>query len=322
MSRKSLRVEVAFPFCPNTCQYCAMPSDYERAMLMGAYCDALETELAQSAADMDDYTVDAVYLGGNGCDGFCGGIASYIRAERVCALLDRLRASFDVAEGAEVVLRALLGYVNEFKLREYREAGVTAVEVDYHTCGTDRSRFTGRLVWPEQERTTVRAFRHYGMEDVGYQVLYGLPGETVEEWGRELEGVLALGPSHLELRAFSPAGTRSEVELSNLTRVHGARSEWHTADASEQDAMRAAAAKLLGDAGFAEYLPGCYALPGHERRYLRERASGGDCLALGAGAVSRIDGVCSRNVAGVDAYVKTGGDVTKTIEKAWEAQKA
>lgn len=314
---KRLRVEVAFPFCPNACQYCAMPSDYARALLMGSYCDALESELDASAADMGDYVVDAVYLGGCGRDGFNGGIASYVRAERVCALLDSLRSRFRMADDVEVTLRALLGYVNEFKLRDYQAAGVTKIDVDWHTCGRDRSRMTGRAIWPEQERVTVKAFAHYGMEDVGYQVLYGLPGQTVADWRAELADLVALAPAHVEARAFEPAGTRSEVELGNLAKVYGERPPWHRAAGEELEGMHAAACEVLGEAGYTEYLPGCFALPGRERRYLRERAAGLDCLALGAAGLSCIDGVCSENVAGVEEYVKAGGDVERLTARVW-----
>ena len=150
--RKNLRVRVNLPFCPNTCQYCAMPSDYATAMLMPDYCKALEREVELSGRDMADYEVTSVYLG--------GGIATYIKAERLCSIVDALRASFALAPDVEITMRALLGYVDEFKLRDCQKAGISKIDVDYHFWDPHAVRFTGRQALPEQSMATVRGSAH------------------------------------------------------------------------------------------------------------------------------------------------------------------
>ncbi len=307
---RPLRIEVTLPFCPNVCQYCPMPSDYETAMLMPAYCEALGREIAASGADMDDYQVTSIHLG--------GGIASYVKAERVCELLDQIHSSFDLSDDVEITLRALLGYVNETKLRNYHAAGVTKIDVDYHTGSEDYSRYTARLNYPEHERMTVRAFAHYGMDDVGYELLYGMPGQTADMWQTVLNEALEFEPTHIEAHPFEvPSGSRSADELDNLFRVYGDRPEFHRAQGEELDELYALTVEALGKVGMQEYLPGCFARPGHERRHLLDAAAGIDYLSFGAGGISCIDGYCSENVSDIRSYVDADGDIAKLTVRAW-----
>jgi coproporphyrinogen III oxidase-like Fe-S oxidoreductase len=83
-SRKPLAVSINLPFCPNTCQYCPYPSDYETALLMGAYCDALASEASASAAEMADHEVVSVYVD--------GGAASFVSAKLACDILETLHS--------------------------------------------------------------------------------------------------------------------------------------------------------------------------------------------------------------------------------------
>lgn len=258
--RKPLHVEIRLPFCPKTCQYCPMPSDYATALLIPRYCDALVREIEVSALGMEEHEVTSVHVG--------GGAPSYVRSGRVIAVLETLKRTFALAPDCEISLKALLAYVNEFSLRGYRNAGVNAIDVDHHICDPRYTRFTGRELVPEQEAATVRAFRHYGFDNVSYDLRYGLPGQTEQDWLHELEGVFAWDPKHLSVRPLEvPQGSRLHRELNNLRMVYGDRAEFRCAGKEDLAAMGSAAAQTLKERGFAEYLPGHFALPGFERRW-------------------------------------------------------
>ena len=308
---KPLAVTVKLPFCPNTCQYCSYSSDLDRALLMGPYCEALCHEAEQSAADMGDYRVTSVYLG--------AGAASYVKAERVVEVLGVLHDRFVWDDDVETTLRVLPGYINEFRIRDYLRAGVTKADVDWHMGWFDRSRLTGRACLPEQERVTFKALAHYGLVDVGVEVLYGLPGQTAGEWAQVLDDAFDLGVKHVSASAFEPhEGTVQLRELANLRTAYGDRAEFRCATGDELDEMCGIAVEKLGAAGFAEYLPGRFALPGHERRHLLDEAAGIDRLELGSAAHSHIDGIHTRNVADPAEYVVGGGDVERVLVRAWE----
>lgn len=309
---RPLAVRVELPFCPNTCQYCPMPSDIEHALLMGDYCEALRVELAQSAADLGDYRVSSLYLG--------GGAASFVKVERVCALLGLAREKLAFEPDAEVTLRCLPGYINELKVRDYLRAGVTAVDLDWHMGSLDCFRFTGRASLPEQERASLRAFAHYGLHNVGFELRYGAPGQTLAQWRGVLDEVLGFSPMHVSAVPFEvPEGSMLHRELANLHIAYGDRVEFRLAAGDALREMRELAVERLGAAGMREYLPGQFVLEGFERRHLLDAHRGIDVLDLGAGGSSRIDGFCSANVGDIAAYVRTGGEVARVVEKAWLA---
>lgn len=310
--RKPLHVEIRLPFCPKTCQYCSMPSDYATALLIPRYCDALVREIEVSAPGMEGYEVTSVHIG--------GGAPTYVKSERVIAAIEALRHSFALAPHCEVSLKALPAYVNEFSLRSYREAGVNAIDVDHHVCDPRYTRFTGRELAPEQEAATVRAFGHYGFANVSYGLRYGLPGQTEQDWLHELEGVLAWEPTHLSMLPFAvPGGSQLYRELNNLRLAYGDRPEFRRADKEGLAAMGLSAAQRLKERGFAEYLPGRFALPGFERRWLLDRSAGVETLAFGAGGVSHLDGAWMRTTNDIAFYADHPGDLGAITERAWGA---
>ena len=261
---------------------------------------------------MADYEVTSVYLG--------GGIATYIKAERLCSIVDALRASFALAPDVEITMRALLGYVDEFKLRDCQKAGISKIDVDYHFWDPHAVRFTGRQALPEQSMATVRAFAHYGYADVSYELFYGIPGQSQEHWVAELERVLGFEPAHLVLMPMRvPPGSVLEHELANLHAAYGDRSQYRMPDAQALACMLEHAQYVLADRGYEEYLSGAFCLPGHRRKYLLDEAAGVECLSLGCGGISCVDGVCSRTTSDIERYTQHPGDLGAIIEDVWVA---
>lgn len=214
----------------------------------------------------------------------------------------------------------LTGYINEFKIHHYEKCGINKVDIDFHSAHFDRYRFTGReSLANEQEDVTVRALRHYGIDDLGFEVFYAFPGQTLQEWSQALDQTLAYEPVHMAVEPLPvPDDSKLARELGNLRKVYGDGAEFHRATGNELEEMRQLADERLKAAGFAEYLPGKYALPGHERRYLQAQAHGCERLALGAGGITHIDGVCSKNVSDIRRYIAANGDIAKLTERAWQ----
>lgn len=210
---------VHIPFCVRKCAYC----DFYSVTDLGPKPDflkALEAEIA--AAEPGPLVFDTVYFG--------GGTPSILDPAEVGRILEGIASRFRVAGPAEVTLEANPGTVDVEKLRGFRASGVTRLNLGVQSFREDNLRLLGRVHSAGQARESVAAARRAGFDDIGLDLIYGLPGQTLQDWTAELESALACGPEHISaymltveagtplaearrLGGFRPAAEEAAAEL-------------------------------------------------------------------------------------------------------------
>jgi oxygen-independent coproporphyrinogen-3 oxidase len=183
---------VHVPFCVRKCRYCAfysVPSLDSKAR----YLRALAMEIGRRAEP--GLLCDSVYFG--------GGTPSLLAPDEVAAILQDLRASFRILDGAEITLEANPGTVSERSLAAFRAAGVNRLSLGAQSFDDADLDFLGRIHRKEDIRAGFEAARAAGFENVGLDLIYGLPGRDRAHWLRQLDGAAALRPEHLSGYALS-----------------------------------------------------------------------------------------------------------------------
>lgn len=313
MGRKPLLLYLDIPFCPVHCRHCVKAALEPAPERRRAYLQALRREAEGSAGSVDDYEVQAVWVG--------GGIAGHMADEELGELLRQLPRWFPFGGDTEITLKVHPGMVGAKTREVCRLGGVTRLNVEYVTKSLFESEALGRFLNPAAMDVSEMVLRG-SLFARGFDVVAGLPGQTGTSLTESLEKALAYGAGHISLYPL-----RLE-EGSILAQEWGERQESlcrnprrRLAQGEEMTALLEAGARFLREKGLREYLPGQWAFPGRECRYFELEAAGVECLAFGLGAVSCLEGVRSWNTGDLEMYLGHSAEPgriicrTETVER-------
>lgn len=177
----------------------------------------------------------------------------------------------------------------------------------------------GRFGRVQDTAAAVQAARRAGFRNINLDLMYGLPGQSLQDWLHTLESVLMLAPTHISCYALTiEEGTRLAQDI--------ARNLVLPPDDMLQIDMEAAAERFLAEAGFSRYEISNYAKADHDCRHNLLYWTGGEYLGLGPSAQSYLHGIRFGNVADLKAYVACSNDnrlpiTDRTILSASERQR-
>lgn len=175
------------PFCRRKCRYCDFYSEVGGAAGRTVLLAALRRELALRAER--DLAADSLYFG--------GGTPSLFSPAQIGGLIGRVGASFRLSGESEITLEANPGTVTRSRLEGYRTAGVNRLNLGIQSFNDRNLAFLGRVHDARAARRAVAAARAAGFEDIGLDLIYGLPGQTPAAWRTDLQAALETAPAHL-----------------------------------------------------------------------------------------------------------------------------
>jgi oxygen-independent coproporphyrinogen-3 oxidase len=312
---------VHIPFCVSLCPYCDFVV-YAGAAAVGpssrieAFLTALHHELDLRADGLDVIfgrveggehsgrpRLETLYLG--------GGTPSLLAADQLAAIIDHVRHRFGLVEEAEVSLEANPGPDERGDPAAQRAAGVTRLSLGAQSLDAAELHSLGRRHSPADVADAVVAARAAGMESIGLDLLYDVPGQSLDSWFETLEGALELAPDHLSLYALSLDDPGSEGLTGpagdHLPTTAGAR-RWRSRARPRQDEDRAAAmyhhaTVRLAESGFDIEEISNWSRPRHEARHNRLYWSRQPVEGVGPGAHA-FDGLDRRwNAARLEGYL-------------------
>jgi putative oxygen-independent coproporphyrinogen III oxidase len=184
-----LSLYVHFPWCARKCPYCDFNSHEARGALPEArYVAALVADLERALPQVWGRRVHSVFLG--------GGTPSLVSAAAIDAVVAAARARLVLAPDAEITLEANPGTVDAGKFRDFRATGVNRLSLGIQSFDPRHLGTLGRI---HDEREARRAIEHARahFDNFNLDLMYGLPGQTVEEALSDVEQALAFDPPHL-----------------------------------------------------------------------------------------------------------------------------
>jgi putative oxygen-independent coproporphyrinogen III oxidase len=289
-------IYVHIPFCRRRCDYCAFATWTDRDHLADEYVAACRAEIAGLTAHGRG-PATSLFFG--------GGTPSLLPAHLVVQLVEAVAMGPGLAEGAEVTVECNPDNVTRAKLAAYRAGGVNRLSLGAQSLVPHVLAALGRQHDPANVRAAVEAAGDEGFAtSYNLDLIYGAVGESVDDWRRSVEGVLALEPSPSHVSAYA------------LTVEPGtplaARPERHPAD-DDQAAKYLLADELLGGAGLGWYEISNWARPGSECRHNQLYWSQGEYVGVGCSAHSHLkgaDGGARRwwNVRTPERYIRLVGE--------------
>ncbi|MEO1576874.1 MAG: radical SAM family heme chaperone HemW, partial [Pseudomonadota bacterium] len=262
---------VHLPWCVSKCPYCDFNSHALKTPELpeAAYVDALVRDLAQEARLARDQgwhrPFDTVFFG--------GGTPSLFSAGAIGRILEAASADFGVNPGAEITLEANPGTVERTSFPGLAAAGVNRVSLGAQSFDDDRLKALGRVHRAADTADAVEEIRRGGIDNINIDVMYALPGQSIDGALADLDAALALNPSHL---------SHYQLTLEPNTLFHHDPPELPDDDTAWTIHERSL--ERLAAAGFAQYEISAYAHAGQTARHNLVYWRFGDYVGIGAGA--------------------------------------
>lgn len=311
---KSLGLYIHIPFCKSKCVYCdfySLPEaawdahDGRRPFRKGGpaaaqdrYVRALCRHLSESACNglMDGYLVDSVYFG--------GGTPSFLGEKRLEHIMKAVRKSYRLSEGAEVTMEANPDSLGSWRaVRALRKAGFNRISLGVQSADDGELRALGRPHTMQQAAEAVEAVRRAGVDNLSLDLIYGLPGQTMDGWRQTLERAAALEPEHLSCYG---------LKVEEGTPLWDMRETVELPDDDLQADMYLWTVERLGQLGYAQYEISNFARPGRESRHNLKYWTLAEYAGFGPGAHSDLGGVRYAFVRDLEAYcrgLEEGGEI-------------
>jgi len=185
MTAAGLYVHV--PFCSSRCSYCDFATGLYQRELAEAYVSALVAEIKSSHYQGEH--ADTIYFG--------GGTPSLLTPAQLDRILATLHDHFAIDPASEITLEINPGSVNEEKLRDVRSVGINRASFGAQTFDDRELAKLGRSHSSADTLKTFADLRRAGFDNVSFDLIAGLPGQTLDGWQRNVKQALDLRPEHL-----------------------------------------------------------------------------------------------------------------------------
>lgn len=286
-----LSLYVHVPFCMTRCGYCDF-NTYTPAelgsMSPGAYLSAARAELDLARRVLGPQSVHTVFFG--------GGTPTMLPPGELVGLLDAIRERFPLAEDAEVTTEANPESVGPSYFQALLDGGFTRISLGYQSSAPHVLEVLDRRHSPGRGLDAARWASEAGFEHVSLDLIYGTPGESLDDWRRSLDAVADTPVDHVSAYSLIvEEGTRLALRVR--------KGELAMPDDDDLADKYVMADEFLAARGFHNYETSNWALPGGECRHNIAYWKGANWWGIGPGAHSHIGGVRFWNRKHPRAYV-------------------
>lgn len=265
-----LSLYVHLPWCVRKCPYCDFNSHALKTSLPEReYVDALLRDLDLDLPRVSGRRIETVFFG--------GGTPSLFSPQAIARLLEETRRRIAFAADIEITLEANPGTVEHGRFAEYKAAGITRLSIGVQSFDPQQLNKLGRIHSADEAVRAAEEAHAAGLDNFNLDLMYGLPGQALEQAEEDVRKAIALSPAHLSHYQLT-------LEPNTLFYVQ-------PPPLPEEDAvwsMQQTCQSLLDDHGYAQYEISAYARPGRRCRHNLNYWRFGDYLGIGAGAHGKL----------------------------------
>ena len=292
---KPLGLYIHVPFCRSKCEYCDFYSlgGGLNNESMELYLQAILAHIKEASQRVVGYVVDTVYFG--------GGTPSFFGAQGLIRILAEIDRRFQLEKDAEITLEANPeSLADRFTVARLRRAGFNRVSLGVQSASNEELYAVGRIHTYEQVEKSVAAIRKGKIKNLSLDLIYGLPGQTMESWQESVKKVAALQPEHLSCYG---------LKIEEGTPLYERQDSLILADDDLQADMYLWCCEYLTSLGYEHYEISNFAKPSYRSRHNSRYWALAEYAGFGPGAHSDFGGVryaYVRDLAAYCAAVETG----------------
>ena len=281
-------IYVHIPFCARICPYCAFYKDLLDRSQTTRFCEAILRELGEPGRQALRLRPSTIYFG--------GGTPTALNIAQLELLLRGFHERLDLSQLVEWTIEANPGSVSARKAGVLKKLGINRISLGVQSWDDELLQLLGREHNAQQAEESFWNLRNAGFTNINVDLMFGLPGQTIDQWRATLEKTIALGPEHVSTYCL----TYEEDTEFFLRHARGEFRQDTDADAEFFEMTMA----ILEDAGYQQYEISNYARPGFESVHNRAYWIGTNYLGIGPSAVSTIGMQRWQNVCDYRAYIQ------------------
>ena len=187
--KTSAGIYIHIPFCAVKCIYCDFYSIANREEAIPRFVKAIITEIERCEVDTSDWEIDTIFLG--------GGTPSLLESKYIESILKSIQTKYDLSSVTEFTLEANPGEAPKDRLKEFRNLGINRLSMGVQSLEPDLLKFLTRIHSVEQVFETYDNARSIGFDNVSFDLIYSIPGQTWEIWERDINRIIDLEPNHI-----------------------------------------------------------------------------------------------------------------------------
>ena len=301
-NKTPLGLYIHVPFCRSKCQYCDFYSLATKDdSLIDGYLDAVCDHIKEAGELAPGYKVDTIFFG--------GGTPSFFGAEGIAVILTTIRRNFDVDDGAEITVECNPDSVSDRLLRRLRAEGVNRLSLGIQSDDDEMLKKLGRPHTYSQAVMAYQRMRKAGFRNISVDLMYGLPGQDIQDWAETLDNVLRLNPEHVSCYALKVEEGTPFATLKDVLNLP---------DDDTQAEMYLTAVETLKGRGFRQYEISNFCRKGLTSKHNLKYWTGGEYLGFGPGASSDFAGKRYSLKRDLQAYIsgiRDGGEVMEDVQE-------
>ncbi len=296
----TLGLYVHIPFCKSKCYYCDFLS-FPKVENEEAYVKTLMNELrAYGKAIRGKHTISSIFIGGG-----TPTVLSPFLLEQLCACIHE---AFELEQDVEFTIEANPGTITKAHAEGFKRQRVNRVSLGLQACQNHLLKSLGRIHRVEAWHESLRLLREVGITNINTDLMFGLPGQTVEDFKETLEEVLATGIPHVSAYGLiveeGTAFWRWQEEGKLILPTE-----------EEERHMYALAKERLKQAGYEHYEISNWAKPNQYCKQNVRYWEQGPYIGVGLGSHGYLDGKRYHNTYDFKKYLETNGVIEACVEE-------
>lgn len=274
-----LSLYIHYPWCAQKCPYCDFNSHTVSSSLQLAgltdkqrdeqYINALLNDLQQELPAVWGRTIQSIFIG--------GGTPSLMQPEELHRLLSHIRSLIKLSPMAEITMEANPGTIDQVKFAEFHSAGINRLSMGIQSFDDILLHKIGRIHNSQQACQAIERAQHAGFDNINLDLMYGLPGQTIEQAIHDIQRAKDFHTTHLSHYQLT-------LEANTLFAIHPPP----LPDDDLSYEMQLECQHLLAENDFQHYEISAYAKPGYQCRHNLNYWQFGDYIGIGAGAHGKI----------------------------------
>ena len=281
LKNKPFSLYVHVPYCSKRCGYCDFntytPSELDRDDQIDSWLNSAikETIFARRILG-EELTVDTIFFG--------GGTPSLLEANVIKEFITNVSNHFNLKKDLEITLEANPDTITQSRAEDWHKAGINRISIGMQSSAKNVLQVLDRTHNPANVLNSVENLKNAGFSNFSLDLIYGTPGETLEDWSNTLKDAIAINPPHISAYSLViEPGTKMGAQLSR-----GEIKAVSDDDAADKYQL---ADKMLTDNGYMWYEISNWAKDNKECQHNLNYWKGNNWWGIGPGAHSHINGV-------------------------------
>lgn len=295
---RTLGIYLHIPFCKRKCAYCdfySVETD-KNEKLMKPYTRAAVHHLQTVSERTTQYNIDTVYFG--------GGTPTALDSKCLTTLVKEISNSFYLAEHTEFTIEMNPGTADLKLLKQLRRHGVNRLSIGAQSANNEELAALSRIHSVQDISTAFRLAREADFQNINIDVMYGLPGQTMDSFRETLQYIISLRPEHISLYG---------LKIEEGTPFSQRKDALALPDEETEYNMYTEAITLLSEKGWDQYEISNFARKGYQCRHNLKYWNCEEYIGCGPGSHSCFGGVRYSIQKSLPIYLKALGEKSRTI---------